>query len=309
MGEIMNQPIISICIPTKNRVDILRETLKSILNENINPAIFEICVSDNSLTDETKNLINEEFSEVTNLRYNKSDCQGFLNSIEALKLGKGKLLKLHNDYSKFTRNGLILMIKRIETYTMTQPTIFFAMHSLENMHDVVEFDSFDNFLNNISYMSTWSSAFSIWKTDLDKLIAENVQVDHMFPHTTLLFSLTEKEQYVVDNSAYVENLPLKRKGGYNLIDNFVHIYLTMVSSLLKKQIIRQETYNKIEKDIIKFSAHWYAVVKSNKNFTFTFENKNELIKNQCGKGAVKKFYCYFCYYYAKILAKKCLGRE
>lgn len=46
---------------------------------------------------------------------------------------------------------------------------------------------------------------------MEKLIEDNIQVDSMFPHTTLLFSLTGKEQYIVDNHEYVESIPLKKR--------------------------------------------------------------------------------------------------
>lgn len=300
-----NQPVVSICIPTKKRVDIVRETLKSLLSQDADKTLYEICISDNSETDETKNLIEKEFSDVSNLRYRKSDCQGFLNSIEALKLGNGKLLKLHNDYSKFKPGALKDIIDASRKYSDEHDMIFFSMGSVNGPKTISKYTNFDSFLNFISYMSTWSSAFSIWKKDLDKLIQKKIQVDSMFPHTTLLFSLTDKNRYIVDNREHVESIPLKKKGGYNLIDNFVRIYLTMVRGLLMDKSIGKHTYDKIENGIIKFCACWYAIVKTNPNFTFSFENKEQLISNQCGKLAVCRFWIYFylCYYPKAILRK------
>lgn len=300
-----NQPVVSICIPTKKRVDIVRETLKSLLSQDADKTLYEICISDNSETDETKNLIEKEFSDVPNLYYRKSDCQGFLNSIEALKLGNGKLLKLHNDYSKFKPGALREIINVSQKYGDKSGVIFFAMGTIDGPKNISEHEDFDSFLNFISYMSTWSSAFSIWKKDMEKLIEDNIQVDSMFPHTTLLFSLTGKEQYIVDNHEYVESIPLKKKGGYNLIDNFVRIYLTMVHSLLIDKSITQQTYDKFENGIIKFCAYWYALVKTNPNLTFSFENKEKLISKQCGNWAVYRFSIYFyLYYYPKAILRK-----
>ena len=70
----MSYPILSICIPTNNRVDILRKTLNSIFAQHVSSDLFEVCVSDNSRTDETKKLIQEEFSNIPNLIYNQSSC-------------------------------------------------------------------------------------------------------------------------------------------------------------------------------------------------------------------------------------------
>ena len=68
----------------------------------------------------------------------------------------------------------------------------------------------------------------------------------MFPHTSVLFYLVQRERYVVDDFSYVTNLELKKKGGYNLINNFDNLYLTMVKKLLKESYITKATYKKIE---------------------------------------------------------------
>lgn len=306
-----SRPLISICIPTRDRVEILRETINSILTQNVDSELFEICVSDNSPTDETKLFIEKEFASVSNLVYRKTDCEGFLNSIAALKLGEGHLLKLHNDYSKFHPGFLSKMVACVQKYEKEKPEIFFAMGGVvPSKSKLEEYSTFDEFLNKISYYSTWSSAFSIWKVDFDMLMAKGIELDSMFPHTSLLFALPDKKAYVVDYNEYVENLPLKKKGGYNLVDIFVRIYLKLVSRLLQEKEIRLETYKKIEHGIIKFSAMWYAIVLLDSRFTFAFDNKEELIRKTCGERAVWKFYAYFCcWYYPKLFLKKMILRR
>ena len=96
----MDKPIVSICIPTYGRVEILKNTLDSIFSQCVESAKFEVCISDNSPTDETEQMLKLYFSDKTNLVYSKSTSEGFINSIEALKLGDGKFLKLHNNYTK-----------------------------------------------------------------------------------------------------------------------------------------------------------------------------------------------------------------
>ena len=293
----MSYPILSICIPTNNRVDILRKTLNSIFAQHVSSDLFEVCVSDNSRTDETKKLIQEEFSNIPNLIYNQSSCEGFLNSIEALRLGKGALLKLHNDYSMFNKNALTRMIHIAAEYQEEKPPIFFSMGTLKIGDNIQEHKDFNSFIYSISYWSTWSSAFSVWKTDFNEFEIKHIPVDHMFPHTSVLFYLVHKRKYVVDDFSYVTNLELKKKGGYNLINNFDNLYLTMVENLLKEGYITEATYKKIESAIIKFSASWYSIVKIDSRYTFSFENKSEIIRKQCGNIGVIKFYTYFALYH------------
>ena len=126
----INIPLVSICIPTNNRPDIIRETILSIIEENVGNDLLNICITDNSPTNETKELIEKEFKDVTYLKYKKTHCEGFLNSVEALKFGNGRFLKLHNDYSKFKKGQLIKFIDRIKKNKNEKPLIFFSFGAL-----------------------------------------------------------------------------------------------------------------------------------------------------------------------------------
>lgn len=301
--------LLSICVPTFKREHIVQKMLRSIYSQKVDHDLFEVCITDNSETDETKNMIEQEFLGIDNLFYKKVTCKGFLNSIEALKSGHGKFLKLHNDYSIFKPGALQKMLDIIKKYETSKPEIFFSMNELKNYKVISEFSSFDKFMYNINYFSTWSTSFSIWKSDMERLMASNVKVNYMYPHTTLLFHLTDKKQYIVDDFEYVINLQPPKKGGYNLIDNFVRIYLTMVEEdLLLKKCISQPTYNKIKKNIIKFAAFWYCEVNHSDNYTFTFENHNKLIKNKCGVIGVVKFNIFNAWYIIKYYIKKLIKK-
>lgn len=301
--------LLSICVPTFKREHIVQKMLRSIYSQKVDHDLFEVCITDNSETDETKNMIEQEFLGIDNLFYKKVTCKGFLNSIEALESGHGKFLKLHNDYSIFKPGALQKMLDIIKKYETSKPEIFFSMNELKNYKVISEFSSFDKFMYNINYFSTWSTSFSIWKSDMERLMASNVKVNYMYPHTTLLFHLTDKKQYIVDDFEYVINLQPPKKGGYNLIDNFVRIYLTMVEEdLLLKKCISQPTYNKIKKNIIKFAAFWYCEVNHSDNYTFTFENHNKLIKNKCGVIGVVKFNIFNAWYIIKYYIKKLIKK-
>ena len=143
----------------------------------------------------------------------------------------------------------------------------------------------------ITIQATWSSAFAIWKEDFDSITEKGIVPDTMYPHTSFLHRVTEKKRYVVDNYPYVQNIEPKKKGGYNLIDNFVRIYLTMVKNELSgPEMITQETYRKIEKDILAFCADWYYTTKENPDkYTFKFDNAEEIIKSVCGENAIKEY--------------------
>lgn len=300
------KPLLSICVPTYKREYIIRDLLKSIYSQNVDHELFEVCITDNSETDETKNMMEKEFQNIDNLRYKKVTCKGFLNSVEALKFGQGELLKLHNDYSIFKENALPKMLDVIKKYKDSKAEIFFSINALKNKKQISEFSCYNDFMSNIHYYATWSTSFTIWKDDFDRLMNSGIEVNYMYPHTTLLHHVTDKSLYVVDNYEYMINLQPKKKGGYNIVDNFVRIYLTMVwEELYKPGHIKKSTYKKIEFFIIKFVAFWYYIVKHDKErYTFTFDNYGKIIKDKCGFMYVPLFHIFYFLYCIKNMIKK-----
>lgn len=289
-----NNVLLSICIPTFKREEILVSLINSIISQQVDTSLYEICITDNSETDETKNVIEKTFSQIENLTYKKVDCHGFMNSIEALKLGSGKFLKLHNDYSILKPNTLHQMIETIRLAEKDQATVFFSLGTLRNKQNIEIFNDYDSFMNNIGIQATWSSAFGIWKEDFDILMASGMIPNYMYPHTSLLHRMTNSKTYLVDNRKYVNNVEPKKKGGYNLVDNFVRIYLTMVrEDLLEKAIIASATYDKLEDNILKFCASWYYIVKVYpERYTFGFNDEDNIVYNRCGERGLKRYKYY-----------------
>lgn len=285
------RPILSVCIPTCKRADILKTTLQSIYSSNIDCHLFEVCISDNSDTDETESLIAAEFSHIENLRYQHSSCQGFLNSLEALKMGQGHLLKLHNDYSSFSEGALSAMVETVTQYSVIRPLLFFSMGVLHLDPPSREFSSFDAFMDCVSYYATWSTSFSLWREDLDSLLSVGkLEPDIMFPHTDLLFQLPEKNLYVVDDSCYANSQTVPKKRGYNLPDTFVRIYLTMLESLLEAGHISPETFDKQKDGILEFTARWFFVTRCNPDlYSYDFSRMFSTVWKQCGFSGLLRF--------------------
>ncbi len=60
---------ISAAICTRDRADYLRKAVESLTEQSLDAANFEIIVVDNGSSDDTKQVVTEEFSSVSNLRY------------------------------------------------------------------------------------------------------------------------------------------------------------------------------------------------------------------------------------------------
>lgn len=288
------QPLLSICVPTCKREYLVDQLLQTIYAQNCDRSLFEVCITDNSDTDETKCLIESKYQGYENLHYKKVFCEGFMNSTEALKCGNGLYIKLHNDYSMFKEGSLQKFIDQVRKNLEDKPLIFYSLRGKEIDQ---EFSDFDSFMRKINYLSTWSTSFAIWKEDLDRILATDIEPNHMYPHTTILFHEYYKKVFLVDDYVYFDNVEPKKKGGYNLVDNFVRIYLTMVrEDLLYNGYITRKTYHIIEARIIRFVASCYVNLKNKPNYTFRFEKMNALIKRKCGCFSVVKLWCYIMAY-------------
>ena len=286
-----NNCLLSICIPTYKRAQLLRNTLNSIYAQNVDHKLFEVCISDDSPDDDTKNMIEEEFSSIDNLVYQKiADC-GYMNSIEAVKLGKGALLKFQNDYASFKAASLQRLLNIISENLEQKPILFFGLKSLKNKSEIEKFDNINAFISNIDYMSTFCSSVALWKHHFDLCNEKKIYVNHAFPQTSYLFNCTNKSMMYVDNYDYFINQPLTTKGGYNLPEFFVKEYLTLIDdSLYSKSLITKETRDKLEENILKFVGQWYVTTKvESDKYKFKFDDCKKIIKEKCGQKGLDIF--------------------
>lgn len=115
------RPIISICIPTYNRAEYLKECLNSIvfqLNKNINQQI-EIIISDNHSQDQTKNIVKNYQKKYKNIRYfrNQKNIGAAKNAIRALNHVTGSYIWFFSDDDLHKRGSLATVLSVISKHT------------------------------------------------------------------------------------------------------------------------------------------------------------------------------------------------
>lgn len=243
------RPVLSICIPTYQRIEITRKTIKSIYAdlEGVDMDDFEVVVSDNDPA-ESSRVFEQEFN-YGNFHYFPTTCEGFLNSYYVLGYGKGEFLKLQNNSSMFRKGSLVHLIEQIKKYSNSKPVLFHTNGSLKRL-DVREYGSADEFYYNLSYYSSWSAGFGFWKEDYDKF-HDVKTIDKMFPQTSLLMFCSTKHGFVIDDTLTREGQLVKKKGGYNPYEVFGSSFLDIFHSALSQHIISESTFDLIKNDILK----------------------------------------------------------
>ena len=105
------QPLLSICIPTYNRAEILKRTLTKIVNDVDFDDSVEIVISDNASTDNTQQICQKFCESYSNIFYyrNKKNIND-ANFFHVLSKATGLYVKLNNDTISF-RSGALKEIK------------------------------------------------------------------------------------------------------------------------------------------------------------------------------------------------------
>lgn len=301
--------LLSICIPTNGRVSVLTQTLNSILAENIDPTLLEVVISDNSGGEDIAELANQFSKKSLNIIYYRSDEKSYYNLIIALVKARGCFLKLHNDYSEFIPGSLTSLIQYVKENRDSKPQTLFSNGNLRS-GDCKLLLKFDHFISHSSYWNTWSSAFSIWRSDLELLDTSKASLNENFPHVSLLFANKSKASYCVDDRIYFINQPVVGKGGYNIFKLFCVDYVYMLRELIDVGSITEKTYKRILNNLRdKFIPQWLQASVYTKN-GLTFDNDDYIsnIKlNFSGKDflIIKiRAYIYVVIWYVKSIVKK-----
>lgn len=288
----VRKPYLSICIPTYNRLEILEKTLDSIYADltDVDMEDFEVVISDNEANQTTKE-ITDKFN-FKNLQYHATTSSGFLNSFDVLTFGNGMFLKLHNNYTMFRRGSLKKMVDDIKENSIKKPVIFFT-NGLGQFGKIKRFDNYDDFMYRLSYLSSWSTGFGIWKEDFENIVYK-IEVNNYFPQTSLLMTQTQKSNYIINDIPFFDNQDIPKKGGYNIFKVFSVDYVSLIESAYDRKEISKKTFNKIKTDLL-FD---YLSVRYFKTVIVGLDNfeKSDI------KKSIKIHYSSFMYYRMIIIA-------
>ncbi|MCH4238409.1 MAG: glycosyltransferase [Clostridium tyrobutyricum] len=241
-------PILSICIPTYNRLEILRKTIESIYKDlrEVSLDEFEVIISDNSAKSTAQSLV-EEFS-YNNLYYYATNCEGFMNSFYALSYGHGLFLKLNNNYTMFRAGTLHQLIEQLKCLKTDKIQVIYT-NGLKQSRKVQSFFSFDQYIAGLSYLSSWSAGYGMWKEDFDR-IKDKVTIDKYFPQTSLLLTQYYKKKFIIDDRIFFDDQHVPKKGGYDIFKVFSINFVKLIKKAYNDGTISKGTLQKVKSDLL-----------------------------------------------------------
>lgn len=290
------KPLLSICIPTYNRGDILNVTLSSLVKDSAFGEDVEIIISDNASTDNTHEICNSYVEKYDNIYYYRnSENIKDQNFIRVLSLANGKYIKLFNDTLRFKPEMLEKMLGVIKNTNEAIHLLFFQntpLHCYKSKRTTTLF----SFVNATSLWITWIANVGFWKVDFDKLKDLNKYAElQLMQVDWLLQQASENEETVIIFDDYIEVASVSKKGGYNLFKVFVVNYLTILQKYLNTSLKLRFLLGKEKYRLLRYLiVYWYYNLVVCPSSQYCFEEKS-------ATKIIMKEYWYCPYMYAGIL--------
>lgn len=300
----MKKPLVSLCMPTNGVIDWVFPVLESIYNQNVNNELFEVVITDNGNSAEFKKSIKEYIQTHINIVYAETQALPFVNEIESYKRASGELIKFVNHRTKLVEGTLQQMIDYVESNREIKPITYFSNGVLRLSKDKHAYASFDEFVKNLSYCSSWSTGMTIWKSDFDKLPEDVSEFNELFPHTNVLFNVRDRGKYVIDNSIIFDEIPQgkKPKGNYDLYYAFGVDYPRIIENLFQDGSITDKSYKHVLDKNLEFVASLYWQYNIKKDYCsydlnglenmfgkyYSRADLNKKVAKHIAKGVIKK---------------------
>ena len=245
------RPLLSICIPTYNRANILRQSLESYVNNDVFDDEIELIISDNASTDNTYEVGNYYSKRYNNIKYFRNE-----NNIHdrnfplSLDHASGCYLKLMKDTLKISENGLRYLKEGVKAHIIDRNPVFFTNGILYNSLKKNECvcDSFSSFLIHVSYYVTAIHIVGCWKEDWQS-IKDKEKYSHLqLAQDDWMYQIVKNRgNAVLYTKKYFSMFDLgkKEKSGYNWfevhVSNYYKILDPYVESLsIPSNIVRKE---------------------------------------------------------------------
>ncbi|MCV9927426.1 glycosyltransferase family 2 protein [Flavobacterium sp. LS1R49] len=286
----MKNKLLSICIPTYNRAEVLDDTLNKLFsNPDFNGDLIEVLVSDNCSTDNTAEVV-AKYPLVQYYR-NEENVKD-INFTIALGYATGHYIRLFNDTLSFKPKALGKMLGILKKHLEDKKNVFFyANIQFLNINCYKEFNGIESYFKEVSYFSTWIANFGAWREDFKNIENKEKYADLQFTQVDWSYQIVKNKR---DTIIYFDDLfdvlfPNK-KGGYHLIKTFVNNYLVIVKGE-KLSLISYE----IEKYFLcrYFIFPWLTEVLIIRKSEYSFETKNVF-------GIIFRKYWYEPYFYALL---------
>jgi acetyltransferase-like isoleucine patch superfamily enzyme len=171
-----------------------------------------------------------------------------------LSKGRGRFLKLHNDTLPIRSGSLVELLKVIKATEAEMPVIFMTNGPRNPGRQLDVCNSLDEFVQRVSYISTWIGAFGIWSSQFHAItdFLRNIHL-HLVQTDTLLRLMADGRRAIVLYENYFISYIVPKKGGYNVAEIFGKNYLSLLKNYVASGQLSEQTYEAEKKEV--FLSH------------------------------------------------------
>lgn len=246
----MNKPIISICIPTYNRVNYLKKSIDSIICQpEFKSGEVEIIISDNASTDGTEELGKKYESDYDNVKYYRnSDNISIENFPLALSRGQGIYRKLSNDTFIYYTNSMRFMCDFVKSYKDDRKILFFLNKNRKNIkEEIIKCCSFDEFADIACTWTTWSGGFGLWEDECNKITSDLSGCDQLLWQCVQIYKMVaESQEAIINNQKLLSVQSVENKDlTYGLYMVLYVYFADILKTYLNINLLKQATFDKI----------------------------------------------------------------
>ncbi len=283
------QPLVSICIPTYNRAECLKQTLDSIViqTEFIDGRV-DVVISDNASTDNTKSLCKSYLGRYTGIHYYCNDENiRDRNFPTVLSKATGKLRKLNNDTAILEPGSLTYLCEMEQKYENSRPLLFFSNGNRVKYTGTEDnVFTFQSFVKKTSYWVTWIASFSIWEDECVDICKNYKCCELLLWQVGKIYEIGSRiDAVAVCPRKIIHSIaPQKKNISYGIYKVFYENYLSIIDVYVKNGSISSDVRDYLEKDLfINFFPEWIVKWELNDSKLQYSENENlkEMVFNQC----------------------------
>lgn len=253
-------PLLSICIPTFNRANLLKECLESIISQLKDKSLFnqiEIIISDNNSQDNTKNMVSSYQKKYSNIRYykNKENVGSVVNTIQVASYAKGKYIWIFSDDDlqyEYTLNTLTNIMEKYEPDALYCNIALYSKDMKNFLEDNVMLLDKDVFLKSkkelftfleskyflaIDWFTSYISGIIFSRRVFDDNYPDIKKMDpkiYMFPHIAFLYSNTHDYKVYISAKTLIkyrtENAMYESGKAKNEIEFMTYFYRTLLTN-------------------------------------------------------------------------------
>ena len=273
----MDKPLLSICIPTYNRAEYLKNSIESIIcQDEFKNKQVEIVIADNASTDNTESVARPYAQRYGNIFYYRNEKNINNDNFPfVLSKGNGILRRLCNDTLCFEAGALKYICDVVRKYEQTKPYICWL--GSKGRPDI-ERMNFSKAIKTASYWITAIACFSIWDNECDGIEKDTYGTELMLWQVRKTLELSaEKDNMVLINKALTSTQNVYKKDvSYGLYHVFFENYFTLLNPYFESGKLTEDDKNYLEKDLLlNFFLDWCVKWKL-QNTTLQYSKTEDL---------------------------------